>query len=145
MHGWQGGKGAVDRHTHHGWQGREGAEDRYTQHGWQGVEGAGLTVTIAGMAERDLWADTHHVWVVGWQSGKQRARGGVLPHRDVCMRAVKLRRVIVDVPQLDGDPSGVQVAGVSPTPTALAGRDGRGVRCRMRREIAAGRDFSHKN
>ena len=55
------------------------------------------------------------------QGGQQSARGGVLPYRDVCMRAVKLRGIIVDIPQPDGDPGGVQVSWVRPPSATLAG------------------------
>lgn len=72
---------------------------------------------------------------MGGQGGQQSARGCVLPYSDVCMRAVKLRGVIVDVSQPDGDPGGVQVAGVRPPSTALAWRDRRSMRWRKRREM----------
>lgn len=57
---------------------------------------------------------THHVRVVGGHRGQQGAEGGVLLHLDVGVGAGKHRRVVVHVPQLDGDPGGVDMGEVVP-------------------------------
>lgn len=62
---------------------------------------------------------TYHVGVLGWQSGEQGTRGGVFPHCDMGVWAVKLRRVVIHVPECDGDPSSVQVARVCPATATL--------------------------